>query len=91
MYDFFRSRNMAEHLNDSRSNEAHSEDETNFRPSSDSNSESFGNLLKGLLASSIETQKILQNQQQIMQNLVTLSTNKNAQNEEQAPLPQPIQ
>ena len=46
--------------------------------------QSHSDFLKGLLDTSIENQKILQN-------LVTLSTNKNAQNEEQVPPSKPIQ
>ena len=75
---------MAEHLNDSGSNVPPSEDETFFRPSSGSNSESFGFLLKGLLEASLENQNLLKE-------LVTNSTNKTAQNKEQAPPSSPTQ
>ena len=57
----FSDRTMAVHHNDSRSNVPITEDETTFRPSSDSISESFGFFKKGLLDTSIENQKILQN------------------------------
>ena len=49
MYDFSYSETMAEHLNDSQSQDAPTEDgATLFRPSSNSRMESFENLMMGL-------------------------------------------
>ena len=85
MYDFSDSETMAEHLNDSQPQvDPTQEGTTLFRPSSNSRMESFENLLIGLLESSLENQKILQN-------LVEKITNQNSQNGEQVPLPQPNQ
>ena len=82
MYDFSDSETMAEHLNDSQPQvDPTQEGTTLFRPSSN-RMESFENLLIGLLESSLENQKILQN-------LVEKTTNQNSQNGEQVPLPQP--
>ena len=65
---------------------------TLFRPVSDRRLDSFENVMLGLLESSIENQRILQNQQLIIQNLVEKSNSQsNAQNGAKEPQSQPSQ
>ena len=83
---------MAEQENDSQPQDnLTQEGATLFRPSSNRRMESFENLMIGLLESSLENQKILQNQQLIIQNLDEKSNIQNSQNGEKVPLPQPNQ
>ena len=65
---------------------------TLFRPVSDRRLESFENVMLGLLESNIENQKILQNQQLIIQKLVEKSNDQSiAQNGTKEPHSQPKQ
>ena len=65
---------------------------TLLRSVSDRKLESFENVMLGLLESNIENQKILQNQQLIIQNLVEKSNNQSiAQNGAKEPHSQPKQ